>query len=101
MDSWRDYRKSLNEIEAYQKAVRKGYVKDRNEYLTTGPESPGVAYPDKPPKTRAKSGIPPFGGALEEDAEEEEDDEVIAVQRENRVDQFIYLEEEEDGIPED
>jgi len=87
MDSWRDYRKSLNEIEAYQKAVRKGYVKDRNEYLTTGPESPGVAYPDKPPKTRAKSGIPPFGGALEEDAEEEEEEDV--------------LEEDEDGILED
>ena len=88
MNEWRQYLKSLNEIEAYQKAVRKGYVKDRNEYLTTGPESPGVAYPDKPPKTRAKSAAPGFGGALEEEAEEcDEDDEV--------------LEEEEDGISED
>ena len=63
MDSWRDYRKSLNEIEAYQKQVRQGYVKDRNEYLTTGPQNPGVAYPDKPPKTRAKSAAPGFGGS--------------------------------------
>ena len=87
LERWRKYM-ALNEIEPYQKAVRKGYVADRNEYLTTGPESPGVAYPNKPPKTRAKSGIPPFGGALEEELPEgTEDDEV--------------LEEEEDGISED
>ena len=107
MNSWRDYRKSLNEIEAYQKQVRQGYVKDRNEYLTTGPESPGVAYPNKPPKTRAKSAAPGFG-AMGEEVEEEEDDEVleeddeaIVIQRENRADQFIYLEEDEDGIFQD
>ena len=88
MNEWRQYLKSLNEIEAYQKAVRKGYVKDRNEYLTTGPESPGVAYPDKPPKTRAKSAAVGFGGALEEEAEECEEDEEV-------------LEEEEDGIFQD
>ena len=85
-ERWRKY-VVLNEIEPYQKAVRKGYVAARNEYLTTGPENPGVAYPNKPPKTRAKSGIPPFGGALEEESPEgTEDDEV--------------LEEEEDGISE-
>ena len=86
-ERWRKYM-VLNEIEPYQKAVRKGYVADRNEYLTTGPERPGVAYPDKPPKTRAKSAPPGFGGALEEESPEgDEDDEV--------------LEEEEDGVSED
>ena len=85
LERWRKYM-VLNEIEPYQKAVRKGYVADRNEYLTTGPESPGVAYPDKPPKTRAKSAAPGFGGALEEEEVEEDED---------------VLEEDDDGISED
>ena len=33
-ERWRKYM-VLNEIEPYQKAVRKGYVKDRNQYLDT------------------------------------------------------------------
>mgnify|MGYP001318120241 CR=1 FL=1 len=81
MDSWRDYRKSLNEIEAYQKAVRKNWEEDEDWYTKGGPESGGVAYPHDPPSGVPKSAAPGFGGSLEEDAEE--------------------IEEEEDGILED
>ena len=52
----------LDEEEDFQKAVKKGYVKNRDEYLTTGPQSTGVAYPQKPKKTRSKSAPPGFGG---------------------------------------
>lgn len=67
---WGEYLKSLNELEAYQKKVRKDYVKDREMYTTTGPQKTGGAPFDRdPPKTRAKSAPPGFGGALEEDIE--------------------------------
>ena len=85
MNEWRQYLKSLNEIEAYQKAVRRGYVAKRNQYLDTGPEDPGPAYPLPHEKDRAQSAAPGFGGALEEECDEDED----------------VLEEEEDGISTD
>jgi len=53
----------LDEEEDFQKVVKQGYVKDRDEYLTTGPQGAGVAYPQKPKKTRSKSAPPGFGGA--------------------------------------
>jgi hypothetical protein len=82
LERWRKYM-VLNEIEPYQKAVRKGYVKDRNQYLDTGPQDPGPAYPEAHPNKR---GPAPVGfGAMEEEVED--DDEV--------------LEEEEDGVSED
>ena len=69
--SWNNYLSSLQEIEAYQRKVRKGYVKDRDMYLKGGPQDPGPAYPKKPKSTRAKSAPAGFGGALEEEVEEE------------------------------
>jgi hypothetical protein len=69
--SWNNYFSSLQEIEAYQRKVRKGYVKDRDMYLKGGPQDPGPAYPKKPKGTRAKSAPAGFGGALEEEVEEE------------------------------
>ena len=35
--NWNNYFSSLQEIEAYQRKVRKGYVKDRDMYLKGGP----------------------------------------------------------------
>ncbi len=67
--SWNNYLSSLQEVEAYQRKVRKGYVKDRSTYLKGGPQDPGPAYPDKPKNTRAKSGAPGFG-AIGEEVEE-------------------------------
>ena len=67
--SWKDYLASLNEVEAYQKKVRQGYVKDRDTYYQ-GPQDPGVAYPNKPKRTRSKSAPPGFG-AIGEEVEEE------------------------------
>jgi hypothetical protein len=64
---WNNFLSSLNELEAYQKKVRQGYVKDRNQFTQTGPQKKGGApFSKKPPKTRSKSAPPGFGGALEE-----------------------------------
>tara|TARA_R110001583_G_scaffold49367_2_gene154656 strand:+ start:133 stop:1056 length:924 start_codon:yes stop_codon:yes gene_type:complete len=64
---WNNFLNSLNELEAYQKKVRQGYVKDRNQFTQTGPQKKGGApFSKKPPKTRSKSAPPGFGGALEE-----------------------------------
>tara|TARA_B100000085_G_scaffold213927_1_gene198089 strand:+ start:6923 stop:7843 length:921 start_codon:yes stop_codon:yes gene_type:complete len=65
--SWRDFIDSIHEIEAYQKKVRKGYVKNRNKYTRTGPQKKGGApFNQAPPNSRSKSAPPGFGGALEE-----------------------------------
>jgi predicted nucleotidyltransferase len=70
--NWRDFVDSIHELEAYQKKVRKGYVKDRNQYTQTGPQkSGGAPFDQDPPKTRSKSAPPGFGGALEEEVEPE------------------------------
>ena len=53
----------IDEEEKFQKAVKKGYVKDRNKYLETGLQDPGPSYPKKTKKTRALSSPEPFGGA--------------------------------------
>tara|TARA_B100000700_G_C15039600_1_gene854645 strand:+ start:787 stop:1029 length:243 start_codon:yes stop_codon:yes gene_type:complete len=53
----------LDEVEDFQKAVKRGYVKNRNKYLKSGPQDPGPAYPKKPKETRALSGPGPFAGA--------------------------------------
>jgi FMN phosphatase YigB (HAD superfamily) len=56
----------LQELEAYQKKIQKGYVKKRNKYLTTGPQKTGGApYTRSPKPTRSKSAPPGFGGAEE------------------------------------
>lgn len=68
--NWRDFVDSMHEVEAYQKKVRKGYVKDRNQYTQTGPQKKGGApFKKKPPNSRAKSGAPGFG-AIGEEVEE-------------------------------
>ena len=65
--NWRDFIDSIHEIEAYQKKVRKGYVKDRNKYTQTGPQKKGGApFSKAPPNSRSKSAPPGFGGALDE-----------------------------------
>jgi hypothetical protein len=70
--TWRDFVDSLQELEAYQQKVRKGYVKDRNQYTQTGPQKTGGApFDEEPPKTRSKSAPPGFGGSLEEEVEPE------------------------------
>lgn len=53
----------LQELEAYQKKIQKGYVKKRNKYLTTGPQPAGTPYNKKPKQTRSKSAPPGFGGS--------------------------------------
>jgi len=80
MDKWQTYisearkrkhnkkpnnRKVSNE--PFQKAVKKGYVKDRNMYLKGGPISTsagGSGYTRKPPNSRALS-APPIGEEVE------------------------------------
>jgi len=51
------------EEEPFQDAVKKDYLKKRDEYLTTGPQNAGSAYPTKPKKSRSKSAPPGFGGS--------------------------------------
>lgn len=68
--NWKDFVDSIHEVEAYQKKVRKGYVKDRNKYTQSGPQRQGGApFDEDPPKTRSKSAPVGFGGALEEEVE--------------------------------
>lgn len=56
----------LQELEAYQRKIRKGYVKKRNRYLSGGPQKTGGApYTIKPKQTRSKSAPPDFAGAEE------------------------------------
>jgi len=56
----------LQELEAYQRKIQKGYVKKRNKYLTTGPQKTGgTPYIIKPKKTRSKSAPSGFGGSEE------------------------------------
>ena len=65
--TWRDFVDSIHEVEAYQKKVRKGYVKNRNKYTQTGPQkSGGAPFDQEPPKTRSKSAPPGFGAIGEE-----------------------------------
>jgi hypothetical protein len=74
MKKWKDYlaeeakkdcneEEILDEEEDFQKAVKQGYVKNRDEYLETGPQNPGPAYPKKTKNTRALSGPGPYAGA--------------------------------------
>ena len=70
--NWKDFVDSLHEVEEYQRKVRKGYTKDRNEYTQTGPQrKSGEPFEEDPPKTRSKSAPPGFGGSLEEEVEPE------------------------------
>ena len=55
----------LQELEAYQRKIQKGYVKKRNKYLTTGRQSAGAPYTIKPKPTRSKSAPSGFGGSEE------------------------------------
>jgi len=56
----------LQELEAYQRKIQKGYVKKRNRYLATGPQKTGGApYTIAPKPTRSKSAPPGFGGEEE------------------------------------
>jgi len=65
--NWKDFVDSIQELEAYQKKVRKGYVKKRNQYTQTGPQkSGGAPFDQKPPNTRSKSPPPGFGAMGEE-----------------------------------
>ena len=65
--NWRDFVDSIQELEAYQKKVRKGYVKKRNQYTQTGPQkSGGAPFDQKPPNARSKSAPPGFGAMGEE-----------------------------------
>ena len=50
----------LEEEEPFQKAVKKGYLKKRDQYLTTGPQKAGPPFSKKPKNSRAKS-APPAG----------------------------------------
>lgn len=54
----------LQELEAYQRKIRKGYIKKRNRYLATGPQkTSGGPYTKTPKPSRAKSAPAGFGGA--------------------------------------
>ena len=58
-----DEEEILDEEEKFQKVVKKGYLKDRDEYLETGLQDPGTAFPKKTKKSRALSSPGPFAGA--------------------------------------
>ena len=53
----------LDEEEDFQKTVKQGYVKDRDEYLESGPQDPGPAFPKKTKKSRSLSSPGPYAGA--------------------------------------
>lgn len=62
----------LEEEEPFQKAVKKGYLKDRDEYLTSGPQkTDGAPFDKKPKRSRSKS-APPAGVPVAEDTSLEE-----------------------------
>ena len=61
--NWKDFVDSLHEVEEYQRKVRKGYTKDRNEYTQTGPQrKSGEPFEEDPPKTRSSGLLRLFGG---------------------------------------
>jgi hypothetical protein len=62
----------LQEEEPFQKAVKKSYLKKRDEYLTTGPQKTGgVPFEKKPKRSRSKS-APPAGIPVAEENSLEE-----------------------------
>ena len=62
----------LEEEEPFQKAVKKGYLKDRDEYLTSGPQKTGGAPFDKNPKRSRSKSAPPAGIPVAEENSLEE-----------------------------
>jgi len=57
---------ALQELEAYQRKIRKDYVKKRNKYLSGGSQKKGGApYTIAPKQTRSKSAPAGFGGTEE------------------------------------
>tara|TARA_R110000824_G_scaffold398330_1_gene602289 strand:+ start:1338 stop:3104 length:1767 start_codon:yes stop_codon:yes gene_type:complete len=56
----------LEEEEPFQKAIKKGYLKDRDEYLTSGPQKTGGAPFDKNPKRSRAESSPPTGEPVAE-----------------------------------
>ena len=64
--------KKLTEEEPFQKAVKKGYLKKRDQYTTTGPQKTGGAPFDKEPKRSRSQSSPPAGYPVAEDNELEE-----------------------------
>ena len=61
------YQREKTPNEPYQTNVKKGYVKDRNQYLKGGPvatSAGGSPYTEKPPNSRALS-APPIGEEVE------------------------------------
>jgi len=58
LNNWNNF---LNEqTEPFQKKVKQGYVKDRNQYLKSGKGKPSKPFDVEPSKVRAKS-APPIG----------------------------------------
>ena len=64
--------KKLTEEEPFQKAVKKGYLKKRDQYTTTGPQKTGGAPFDKEPKRSRSQSSPLAGYPVAEDNELEE-----------------------------
>ena len=59
--SERDFQAAKNSPEG-----RAEYARDKEEYIGSGPQAPGVAYPQKASSRRGKSAPPVVGGGLEE-----------------------------------
>ena len=57
----------LEEEEPFQKAVKKDYLKDRDDYLTSGPQKTGGAPFEKKPKRSRSKSAPPAGLPVAED----------------------------------
>tara|TARA_R110000824_G_scaffold111463_2_gene259911 strand:+ start:5209 stop:7548 length:2340 start_codon:yes stop_codon:yes gene_type:complete len=57
----RDFQAAKNSPEG-----RAEYARDKEEYIGSGPQAPGVAYPQKASSRRGKSAPPAVGGGLEE-----------------------------------
>jgi hypothetical protein len=62
----------LQEEEPFQKAVKKSYLKKRDEYLTTGPQKTGGAPFEKKPKRSRSKSAPPAGIPVAEENSLEE-----------------------------
>ena len=58
----------LQEEEPFQKAVKKAYLKKRDQYLTTGPQKKGGAPFDRNTKRSRSESAPPAGVPVAEDA---------------------------------
>lgn len=85
LNNWNNF---LNEqTEPFQKKVKQGYVKDRNQYLKGGKGKPSKPFDVEPSSTRAKS-APPIGESSIEEVWTNIDPELLEI-NDNNLDETI------------